>query len=542
MMAADAGRDASLGRYVMFDEIAAGGMATVHLGRLLGPVGFAKTVAIKRLHPHLAKDPDFATMFLDEARLAARVRHPNVVSILDVVQLETELFLVLDYVEGESLSRVLRAARKRKEVAPLAVAVAVIEGSLQGLHAAHEAVDEHGRPLGLVHRDVSPQNIQIGVDGIARVLDFGVAKAAGRLQETQGREVKGKLAYMAPEQLAGGEVDRRTDVYAAGVCLWETLTGRRLVKAPNEGQTVAMVMSGQFAVPSAHRSEVPAELDAVTMKALNKDPTQRFASAREFAMALTRALSSASVYQVGEWVEAHADEALAMRKSRVKEMESSSMVRAIPAGLEQPIVFAGSGGIAPVPPSAPPPGTGSVVTASGVISTSGLSQLSYSSASHIGPAQQQEPKRNRGLIVLASLSSLVLVGAAVALAVTLLKPSPESEPLTTSPNGGDELREPEANAAPPSVPPTATAAAEAPAAEPGATPVGPDSADTIDVADLPAAKTKRPAAKAQPTPAARPKQPPKPDAKKSSTKKAANCASPFYVDKNGIKHVRPECM
>src|SRR5262245_49268372 len=160
-------------------------MATVHLGRLLGPVGFSRTVAIKRLHAQFSQDPEFVSMFLDEARLAARIRHPNVVPTLDVVATGGELFLVMDYVAGESIAKLLRAVATKKEMVPIRVIAATMAGALHGLHAAHEAKDERGEPLGIVHRDVSPQNILLGADGVPRVLDFGVAKAIGRVQTTQ---------------------------------------------------------------------------------------------------------------------------------------------------------------------------------------------------------------------------------------------------------------------------------------------------------------------------------------------------------------------
>jgi eukaryotic-like serine/threonine-protein kinase len=194
-------------RYVLFDEIGVGGMASVHLGRLLGPAGFTRTVAIKRLHPHLAKDPQLAAMFLDEARLAAAIRHANVVATLDVVEQEGELFLVMEYVHGASLSRLVR---ETGAIDP-SIASAVVTGALHGLHAAHEAKDEEGHALEIVHRDVSPENVLVGVDGGARLLDFGVAKAASRLQTTRDGSIKGKLRYMAPEQLAGRKVTRRRD-------------------------------------------------------------------------------------------------------------------------------------------------------------------------------------------------------------------------------------------------------------------------------------------------------------------------------------------
>src|SRR5262245_3092434 len=174
-----------VGRYALYGEIASGGMATVHFERLLGPVGFSRTVAIKRLHPQFAKDPEFVSMFLDEARLAARIRHPNVVATLDVVATKGELFLVMEYVQGESLSRLARAVMARGENLPPRIVASIMCGVLHGLHAAHEARDQRGEPLGIVHRDVSPQNVLVGIDGTARVVDFGVAKASGRHQSTR---------------------------------------------------------------------------------------------------------------------------------------------------------------------------------------------------------------------------------------------------------------------------------------------------------------------------------------------------------------------
>jgi serine/threonine-protein kinase len=206
-----------LGRYAIYEKIASGGMATVHVGRQLGHVGFARTVAIKRMHPQYAGDPEFVSMFVDEARLAARIHHPNVVPTLDVVAMDGELFLVMELIQGESLSRLIRTASSRNEHIPPAMVATMLVGVLQGLHAAHEAKSDQGEPLGIVHRDVSPHNIIVGTDGIARVLDFGVAKATGRIQTTRDGQLKGKLAYMAPEQIHG-EVTRSTDVYAAAWC------------------------------------------------------------------------------------------------------------------------------------------------------------------------------------------------------------------------------------------------------------------------------------------------------------------------------------
>ena len=314
----------SLGRYALYGEIAAGGMATVHLARLLGPVGFARTVAIKRLHPHLAKDPDFVAMFLEEARLAARVRHPNVVATLDVVSDDGELFLVMEYVAGESLSRLVRKARERGERVPPRYAVGIVSGALEGLHSAHDAKSEKGQPLGLVHRDVSPQNVHVGVDGVPRLLDFGIAKATNRVQETRTDQIKGKVAYMSPEQLAKGAIDRRADVYSAAVVLWETLTGERLFKADDVPSLVYAIINEQVRRPSEVVPDLPPGLDEVVMKGLERDAENRWSSAREMAAALEAVLQPAPAREIGEWVHSIAGDALDWRQELVHRIESET--------------------------------------------------------------------------------------------------------------------------------------------------------------------------------------------------------------------------
>ena len=316
----------NIGRYVLFDEIAVGGMATVHLGRLVGPVGFARTVAIKRLHAQFAKDPDFGAMFLDEAHLAARIRHPNVVPTIDVVQTDDELFIVMEYVQGESLSRLGRKATAKGERLPLPIVASIMSGTLHGLHAAHEAKHESGEPLHIVHRDLSPQNILVGVDGTARILDFGVAKAAQRMQTTREGQLKGKVAYMSPEQLTSDEVDRRSDIFAAGVVLWEALTGKRLFDAPSEIRVLTKIMNGEIQAPSTVTPGIPAEFDAICMRALAREPKDRFATAREMALAIEQASPLAPPSTVGTWVETLAHDALANRAARIAEVESRSDV------------------------------------------------------------------------------------------------------------------------------------------------------------------------------------------------------------------------
>ena len=311
-----------LGRYAMYDAIASGGMATVHYGRLLGPVGFSRTVALKRLHAHFARDPEFVAMFIDEARLAARIRHPNVVQTVDVVAADGELLLVMDYVQGESLSRLVRASRAGSGI-PVRVAAAIVCGALHGLHAAHEATDEQGAPLGLVHRDVSPQNILIGADGIARVLDFGVAKAAGRVQTTGQGRVKGKIGYMAPEQI-NGMATRQTDVFAASVVLWEALTGKRLFAGDDLRRVLSRILSEEIVPPTSLAPHLPPGIDAVVLRGLERDPHKRYATAREMALEVEACLGLASPVQVGAWVESLAHVALAQRAATLAEIESSS--------------------------------------------------------------------------------------------------------------------------------------------------------------------------------------------------------------------------
>ncbi|HEY2368395.1 MAG TPA: serine/threonine-protein kinase, partial [Polyangiaceae bacterium] len=279
-----------IGRYALYKEIASGGMATVHLGRIVGAGGFSRPVAIKRLHAQYARDPSFVAMFLDEARLASRIFHPNVVAPLDVVSTDGELFLVMEYVRGASLSRLLRSALAGEGLVSPRIVSSVIGGLLYGLHAAHEARGDRGEALDLVHRDVSPQNVLVGVDGVSRVLDFGVAKASGRMQTTRDGQLKGKLAYMAPEQVKGEVVTRKTDVYAATVVLWESLTGRRLFKADNEANAIARVLAGVVPAASSIVSGLAPEVDAVIACGLHLDPDQRYASARDMVIDLERVL------------------------------------------------------------------------------------------------------------------------------------------------------------------------------------------------------------------------------------------------------------
>jgi len=313
---------ARIGRYALFEQFAAGGMATVHFGRLDGAGGFQRVVAIKRLLPQLVMNEEFTQMLLKEARLAARVRNPNVVPTVDVVASKGDVLLVLEYVHGESLSALCRTqARERRSHIPLDVAIGVMHGVLQGLDAVHEATDEQGRPLGLVHRDVSPPNVIVGADGHTRVLDFGIAKALEHIEDSNPTRVKGKAGYMSPEQIRGERLTQRSDVFSAGIILWELLATRRLFMAETETERMQKILDGNYPSPSRYRPELGPALDAVAMRALALDPEQRFASCHEFVVALEQAAPGASSRRIAEWVNDLAAENLAIRARMVAEVE-----------------------------------------------------------------------------------------------------------------------------------------------------------------------------------------------------------------------------
>ncbi|MCU0684462.1 MAG: protein kinase [Polyangiaceae bacterium] len=291
------------GRYELFAEIGSGGMAKVYLGRLLGAAGFARTVAIKRPLLALTRDVDFRRAAINEARLAARVQHPHVVSTLDVVEQGDELLIVMEYVHGESLAALAAEARERGARLPPGVVVSLVAGALRGLQALHEARDERGNLLGLIHGDVSPQNVLVGVEGLARLSDFGLAKAAGGISLTGHDEFKGKLTYASPEQLGLRPLSPATDLYSMGLVLWELLVGERLYAGLTAAEIVARLLAGgHVAAPSRHVEGIPLALDAVVERATRFEPTERFESAQEMAAALEACASPAPVGYVAAWV------------------------------------------------------------------------------------------------------------------------------------------------------------------------------------------------------------------------------------------------
>jgi ABC-type sugar transport system substrate-binding protein len=241
--------------------------------------------------------------------------------MLDALRVKGEVFLVMDYVAGASLSHLNRLMRRRDERIPPLVAVAIVAGMLQGLHAAHEAKDEQGAHLEIVHRDVSPQNALVGTDGITRLIDFGVAKATGRLQSTRSGQLKGKLAYMAPEQVRGEPVTRRADVYSASVILWETLTSKRLFEADNEANLLSKMLTAQVSVPSSIVSDLPRSLDRAVMRGLHRDPAKRYESAREMAAHIEACIGVASPSEISDWLERTVGDELRERAARIESLK-----------------------------------------------------------------------------------------------------------------------------------------------------------------------------------------------------------------------------
>ena len=506
----------ALGRYTVYGEIASGGMATIQYGRLLGPGGFARPVAIKRLHPHFAKDESFVSMFLDEARLSARIAHANVAQTFDVLSGPGELSVVMEYIHGESLASLFERVAARGEKIPVRIAVSLVVGILHGLHAAHETSGEHGEPLHIIHRDVSPENIIVGVDGVARLIDFGIARAQGRSRATPAGQLKGKLAYLASEQYRGGTVDRRVDVYGASVVLWEALAGRLLFTGDSDAAVVGAVLHEVVPPPSTRTPEVSEALDAITLRGLARDPALRFDTAKAMALALENEVGVVSQSTVSDWLDEVAGDVLALRAEALRKMRApgEQTSEAKGAGVTRPVDLASIS-------SAP----------------AGVVPVQHPASSKSGLRQRSTTQRQR-LTTLVALALALLGGAAWMVNARREQPTSMQQRMP-APSGVQAIgREPDAP----------SSAATAPTkVEPSVTPV---------VKTLPLAPSTHvdagtragaPAFSDRPSPsrasqrepkgsAATADQPRKPRAKKT------DCREPFVVDKLGIRHVKPECL
>jgi serine/threonine-protein kinase len=318
-----------LGRYELLVPVARGGMARVWAARLHGQRGFQKLVAIKTILPHLAEEAEFERMFLDEARIASGVHHPNVCEIYELGEEKQTLYLVMEWVNGDSLARVMRATGKTEAI-DARIAARVMADACAGLHAAHELTDDDGRALGVVHRDLSPHNILLTADGTAKVADFGVAKALGQLHEaTSAGQLKGKIAYMAPEQVTGGAIDRRSDVFSLGCVLYEATTGQRPFRGDGDHQVMHAVLKGEVTPPTTLVRNYPQELERIVLRALSPQPILRYPTAERMRFALEEFLSSAPRGQlvtqsnVAQLVRARIGESIDKRKESIRRASAS---------------------------------------------------------------------------------------------------------------------------------------------------------------------------------------------------------------------------
>lgn len=304
-----------LGRYELLVRIGKGGMASVYLARERGAVGLEALHAIKVLHPSFSREKELVDMLLDEARIASRLEHPNVVRVADLGTEAERAYVVMDYVDGPALDRLLRRSPHAR---PPELIVPIVIDALRGLHAAHELCDERGRPLELVHRDVTPGNVIVGTDGIGRITDFGIAKARARLTKTREGVVKGKAGYIAPELLLGRPIDRRADVFSMGVLLWNALTGEMLFETEDLASTLRALLEREVPPPSLIGLAPPPIFDAPILMALARDPDDRHESALEMAQALEDAMvvhgRSADPVAIGAWVREVFSEQLETRR------------------------------------------------------------------------------------------------------------------------------------------------------------------------------------------------------------------------------------
>jgi serine/threonine-protein kinase len=495
------GAPAAIGRYEILGVLGRGGMATVYLGRGRGQAGFSRLFAIKVLHPHLSHDHSFVKMLFAEGQIAARIHHPNVVPIVDVGTHDDLQYVVLDYVEGCSLSALLSHYERAR---PPRLLVPIVLDALSGLHAAHTLADDDGRPMNLVHRDVSPQNVLVGVDGTARLTDFGVAKARTLEQETRPGTVKGKIGFLSPEQVLGLELDGRSDLFSAGCLLWSALTGNRLFYGDNDGVTMRNILEMPIPPPSQVGLKPSPAFDEVCLRALERDREKRWASAAEMEDALRKAAMESrelgSKREVSEWAMAAFGEELEGRRAAIR------AAAALQQGSAQAVTPTNS------VPSGPP-------FVAAMSASHRDTESTVKTAHEMRGHAIARPHRGRRVLQIAAGA-----GACVLLAGFLLLRSQSG--AGTTPSAG--------SAPPPAPTPSAAGASPGPvvssapmiAPPPASSEPPTPSASAQDTAKTPALKA-RPASSAAPRPHGGGK---------------INCNPPFVVDANGIEHYKPGCL
>ena len=322
-----------IGRYELLTRLATGGMAELFLARERGLAGLERLVVVKRILPHLADQPSFVEMFLREARIVARLSHPNVVQIYELGQQDRSYHIAMEYIHGSTVREMLLLAQKGGRTMPLDVTVSVVDQACRGLHAAHELKDLDGQELGLVHRDISPHNLMCTTAGHVKLLDFGVAKStSANVEATYSGNLKGKFAYLSPEQCRHEPLDRRSDVFAMGIVLWEMLTMRRLFKRKTELDMMQAVIEGKVPPPSRFREEVPEAIGEVVYKALATDRDERYDSAKAMRLDLLEAARRSGIEpdegRVADFLEGVAGETLAERRQTVEHACERELTRA----------------------------------------------------------------------------------------------------------------------------------------------------------------------------------------------------------------------
>ena len=294
MTAPDSPAPVRFGKYTLLDRLAVGGMAEIFLARQAGMEGFEKTLVIKRILPRLTRAEGFVTMFLNEARLASQLTHPNIVQIHELGRIGDSYFIAMEYLFGRDMARIISKAAALGIPFPHVYALKIAASVCEGLYYAHQKADAWGNPLHIVHRDVTPENVFVSFDGMVKVLDFGIAKARGQVGQTQVGEIKGKLAYMSPEQCLGQPLDQRSDIFSVGVVLYEWLTGYRLFTGDSEVAVLKSITDGKIYGPSYFKPDIPPEVEQVVMRALEKDREKRYPSAWEMQQALERVMGQFS--------------------------------------------------------------------------------------------------------------------------------------------------------------------------------------------------------------------------------------------------------
>jgi serine/threonine protein kinase len=347
------------GKYTLIDRIAVGGMAEIFLARQAGLEGFEKTIVIKRIRPHLSKQASFVKMFLNEAKLAAQLNHPNIVQIYDLGKISESYFIAMEYIFGRDMRRIIPKADSMGIPFPMVYALKIASSVCEGLFYAHQKVDLYGNPLSIVHRDVTPENIFVSFDGTVKVLDFGIAKAANQIEQTRAGEIKGKLSYMSPEQCMGQPLDCRSDLFSLGTVLYEWLTGFKLFTGDSEVAILKSITEGKIYAPSYFKADIPEAVEAILMRALEKDRDRRYQTAWDMQYDLDQFLSqyefTPSNIHLSNFLKQLFNDELEEEKSRLADqprpspeeiLEADDVISAaehISAGAEMPTQGSGSG-------------------------------------------------------------------------------------------------------------------------------------------------------------------------------------------------------